>query len=84
MSLKSKVGIVLSRHSAELGVKWSQVQLPADTFAGINTHFRHTLSALPVSTIDARTCLADDMTEEVWLNYFELNIVPILLQHNVV
>jgi len=51
-----------------------------DVLVALNKYFRLQLSNAPVSTLDERECLIDDLSHEQWLKYFKGHVLPTLVR----
>jgi len=46
----------------------------------LNRYFRAVLATAPVSTVDERGCLMDNLAPDTWLKYFKSHALPTLLR----
>lgn len=53
-----------------------------DQVVSLNTYFRQVLGHAPISTLNERSCLRDDLDPSVWLKYFVSHVVPTLVRFN--
>lgn len=53
-----------------------------DEMVSLNKYFRVELSKAPVSTLDERECLIDDLQPKQWLKYFQVHVLPTLVRFN--
>jgi hypothetical protein len=51
-----------------------------DEMVSLNKYFRVELSKAPVSTLDERECLIDDLEPNQWLKYFRVHVLPTLVR----
>jgi len=56
-------------------------QTDQEQIADANNFWRIQLSSLSVSTIDARTCLDDDLSVTSWMTYFKTEVMPVIREH---
>lgn len=84
MSLFQKVCDLLHDKKPDLARKFSSTYSDrgSDEQRSLNHHFRIVLSKAPVSTLDERECLSDDIDPDVWLRYFESHVIPTLVRFN--
>lgn len=78
--LAQKVARSLSAKGAEVFRKtyngWRESD--ADQVVSLNKYFRGELAKAPVSTMDERSCLRDDLSPTAWLKYFGSHVAPTL------
>jgi hypothetical protein len=83
-SLAEKVEQLLSRDGKfHFGRNYTGFsQNDADQVVSLNKYFRGELAKAPVSTIDERGCLRDDLAPAAWLKYFQSHVLPTLNRFN--
>jgi hypothetical protein len=83
-SLAEKVERLLSKDGAfHFGRNFTGFsQSDADQVVSLNKYFRCELSKAPVSTMNERGCLRDDLAPGVWLKYFQSHVLPTLNRFN--
>ena len=84
MSLIQKVQKVLDERSSETASNFSARYKGGDDVVSMNAFFRQVLIAAPVSTLDERGCLMDDMDESIWLDYFANHVAPTVVRFNLI
>ena len=87
LSLSERVQEALSRSKPELGVAFSKTfRAQAANDEGqqveLNKYLRIQLGKAPVSTLDERGCLIDEISAGQWFDYFESHILPTLVRFN--
>lgn len=82
--LRQDVEDMLSDEKQELGRNFSATfsNNSGDVQVALNKYFRHQLSKAPVSTLDERECLIDDLDPKQWLKYFRQHVLPTLVRFN--
>lgn len=83
-SLIDRVRKLLSDEKKELGGNFDRTFDPGrgNDVVELNKYFRIELGRAPISTLEERECLIDDLDEGVWLRYFEHHILPTLVRFN--
>lgn len=84
MSLIQKVQKVLAERSSETASSFGTRYKGGDDVPSMNTFFRQALIAAPVSTLDERGCLMDDLEEDIWLDYFTNHVAPTVIRFSLV
>lgn len=85
MGLVSSVHNLLQKSKPELADKFKSNYNAQDGFSEIislNQYFRKELLKAPISTLDERECLIDDLSDNQWLMYFETHVLPTLVRFN--
>lgn len=54
----------------------------AEQVVSLSKYFRLQLAKAPVSTIDERGCLNDQLAPAIWLKYFHSHVAPTLNRFN--
>lgn len=84
MSLIQKVQKVLAERSSETASGFSTRYTQGDDIVSLNAFFRQVLITAPVSTLDERGCLMDDLDDDVWLDYFTKHVAPTVIRFNLI
>lgn len=87
LSLSERVQEALGRSKPELGVAFSNTFRPkskdeAGVQVELNKYLRLQLAKAPVSTLDERQCLIDEISAGQWFEYFESHVLPTLVRFN--
>lgn len=82
MQLKRRVTEILKRHDPAAAARW-QKNRADNTLESISLYWKLALSQVTTeNTIDARTYLDPTMEVNLWFNYFEIVVVPIIIRNN--
>lgn len=55
-----------------------------NSLASMNRYFRGVLTHSPISTMDERGCLLDDLDEPRWLDYLKNHVIPTLVRFKLI
>lgn len=86
-SLSQRVREALAREKPELGDAFersftSSASTDEALLVDLNKYFRIELGKAPLSTLDERGCLIDDLAPGMWFKYFEQHVLPTLVRFN--
>lgn len=73
----------IASHSQEMAGRLNLSAIGNDIHTA-NSYFRNLLIQAPIKTIDERGCLLDDVTDEVWIEYFRDHVAPTLVRFNLI
>jgi len=87
LSLSERVREALARSKPELGVVFTKTfRAPSasdeEQQIELNKYLRFQLAKAPVSTLDERGCLIDEISAGQWFDYFESHVLPTLVRFN--
>lgn len=81
VNLVQAVEDLLADHKPHLADAFrSNFRFSGDPMIGLNKFFRCELGKAPVSTLDERECLIDDLEPRQWLKYFTVHVLPTLVR----
>lgn len=79
--LAQSVEDLLAAHKPHLADVFRNTFRPSgNEMVSLNKYFRCELGKAPVSTLDERECLIDDLEPKQWLKYFEGHVLPTLVR----
>lgn len=84
MHLTKKVKQSLDDLCKECGDGFNKGYEGGESLTELNQFFRNVLVKAPVSTLDERSCLVDDVDDDTWLGYFKDHVVPTIVRFKLI
>lgn len=84
MSVIQKVQQVLDDRCPDTAKVFRTNYSGGDNIVDMNHYFRQVLSNAPVSTLDERGCLIDDLEEDIWVGYFTDHVAQTVIRFNLI
>lgn len=76
LSLRARVFYLIRRHDVELSETFARRCPEVATIQELNQFFHYIVSQLEGFSVNARSCLCDNMHIDDWLRHFEVTVLP--------
>lgn len=82
MTLKTDLPALFAREDTDLSDRFCKEYTGDYSLPSLNAYFRNLLTRAPISTLDERSCLLNELEPRIWLDYFTDHVFPTIIRFN--
>ena len=82
--MKKQVHNELAEISPEMAERFNSQYNGNDDIPSLNSYLRQVLIKAPISTMDERGCLIDDLEKTIWLDYLKTHVIPTIVRFDLI